>query len=161
KAPAASAARIPRSLGLPKNVKRVCAWPPPKGKAACLVLMRTDAKGGHANTPAGYGPPDLHKAYNLPDLNSTDGEGQTVAVVDAFDDPLAESDLATYRSQYDLPACTTANGCFRKVNESGHESQYPPADSQWAVEETLDVDMISAICPKCRILLVEARNEDL
>jgi hypothetical protein len=153
--PAASAA------GLPKNVKRVCAWPPAKGKAACLVLMRTDVKAGRVDTSAGYGPPDLHQAYKLPALDSSDGEGQTVAVVDAFNDPNAESDLAIYRSRYGLPACTTADGCFRKVNEFGQSSQYPSADSQWAVEESLDVDMVSAICPKCHILLVEASNENL
>jgi hypothetical protein len=59
---------------------------------------------------------DRDSAYNLP---TTAAAGQTIAIVDAFDDPDAESDLATYRATYGLPACTSANGCFRKVNENG------------------------------------------
>lgn len=155
----ASAARHPE--GLPKNVKRVCAWPPPKKQVACLVLLRTGPARASASTPQGYGPEDLHLAYNLPSLKSTDGQGQTVAVVDAFNDPRAESDLAKYRAHFGLPACTTVNGCFRKVNESGQQSHYPPGDQNWAVEESLDIDMISAICPSCHILLVEVSDQTL
>jgi len=80
-----------------------------------------------------------------------------VAIVDAYDDPAAESDLAVYRSTYGLPACTTANGCFRKVNQGGGTS-YPGADSGWAAEISLDLDVVSAICPRCHILLVEASS---
>jgi subtilase family serine protease len=105
--------------------------------------------------PAGYGPSDLQSAYSLP--SSSAGSGQTVAVVDAQDDPNAESDLNTYRSQYGLPACTTSNGCFRKVNQNGGTT-YPGPDSGWAEEESLDVDMVSAICPNCHVLLVEANS---
>ena len=146
---------------LPKNVKRVCAWPPPKKQAACLVLVRTGPAAAvtPASAPQGYAPADLHSAYNLPSLAAADGQGQTVAVVDAYNDPRAESDLARYRSQYGLPPCTTANGCFRKVNQAGHQSHYPVADPSWAVEESLDIDMVSAICPRCRILLVEADSQ--
>ncbi len=106
-------------------------------------------------SPAGYGPADLQAAYNLP--ASTTGSGPTVAIVDAYDDPKAESDLAVYRSQYGLPPCTTANGCFRKVNQTGG-TRYPRADRGWAQEISLDLDMVSAICPSCRILLVEANS---
>ncbi len=80
-----------------------------------------------------------------------------MAVVDAYDQPNAESDLAAYRSQFGLPACTTANGCFRKVNQSGGTS-YPPANSGWGLEIALDLEMVSAICPNCHILLVEASS---
>ena len=104
-------------------------------------------------TPSGYGPADLKSAYKLP--GGTAGSGQTVAIVDAYDDPKAESDLAVYRSQYGLPACTTANGCFRKVNQSGGTS-YPSGNTGWGQEISLDLDMVSAICPNCHILLVEA-----
>ena len=84
-----------------------------------------------------------------------------MALVDAFDDPSAESDLAAYRSQYGLPPCTTANGCFRKVNQDGQASPLPSPDSGWAVEESLDLDMVSAICPQCHIMLAEANdNQD-
>jgi uncharacterized protein with LGFP repeats len=80
--------------------------------------------------------------------------------VDAYDLPSAESDLANYRSQYGLPACTTANGCFRKVNESGGST--PPAISpDWGLEIDLDLQVISAACPNCNILLVEANSEQV
>jgi hypothetical protein len=86
-----------------------------------------------------------------------------VAIVDAFDDPNAESDLGFYRSSYGLPACTTANGCFSKVNQSGAASPLPPAagSSGWASEISLDLDMVSAICPNCHILLVEANSTQI
>ena len=107
-------------LGLPagaqaKPNKRVCA-DAPAGYASCSSRVVTDAGGRPAATatPAGYGPGDLRSAYNL----TTDAT-RTVAIVDAYDDPNAESDLAAYRAHYGLPPCTTANGCFRKVNQSG------------------------------------------
>jgi subtilase family serine protease len=109
-----------------------------------------------AATPSGYGPTDLQSAYNLP----SGGSGQTVAIVDAQDDPNAEADLGTYRSQYGLPACTTANGCFKKVNQTGGTS-YPSPDSGWAGEISLDLDMVSAVCPSCHILLVEATSASM
>jgi subtilase family serine protease len=80
-----------------------------------------------------------------------------VAIVDAYDDPTAEADLAVYRSQFGLPACTTANGCFRKVSQNGTTS-YPARDGGWAQEISLDLDMVSAACPSCHILLVEAKT---
>jgi subtilase family serine protease len=105
--------------------------------------------------PSGYGAPDIQSAYDLP--SSTAGAGQTVAIVDAFDDPTAEQDLGRYRSFYGLPACTTANGCFRKVNQTG--GSLPPAPNpDWSLEISLDVDMVSAVCPNCHILLVEANT---
>jgi subtilase family serine protease len=102
--------------------------------------------------PSGLGPADLQSAYNL----SSGGDGQTVAIVDAQDDPNAESDLATYRSTYGLPECSSDNGCFQKVNQSGQASPLPDPDSGWAGEISLDLDMVSAVCPSCHILLVEA-----
>ncbi|WP_407638943.1 putative Ig domain-containing protein [Actinacidiphila yeochonensis] len=141
------------------DAQHLCAAPS-KGQASCLALARTDVA-HHLGitplaTPSGYGPTDLKSAYNLP----TGGSGQTVAIVDAQDDPNAESDLASYRSQYGLAACTTANGCFKKVNQSGGTS-YPSADSGWAGEISLDLDMVSAVCPQCHILLVEATSASM
>jgi len=98
----------------------------------------------------------LQNAYLLP--SSTNGAGQTVAIVDAYDDPNAEADLGTYRSTFGLSACTTGNGCFRKVNESGVAGSYPAASGSWSQEISLDLDMASAICPNCHILLVEATS---
>ncbi|MDN3351683.1 S53 family peptidase [Actinomadura sp. DC4] len=106
-------------------------------------------------SPTGLLPADLQSAYNVAGL---DGGGRTVAIVDAYDDPKAEADLTHYRSQLGLPACTTANGCFKKVNQSGQTSPLPATDYGWAEEISLDLDMVSAICPSCHILLVEANE---
>jgi subtilase family serine protease len=104
---------------------------------------------------AGYGPADLQDAYKLP--SATAGTGQTIAIVDAFNDPTAESDLAFYRSNYGLSPCTTGNGCFKKVDQNGG-TNYPPFNNGWAEEIALDIEMVSAICPNCHILLVEAND---
>ncbi|HVQ94302.1 MAG TPA: hypothetical protein VMU51_24900 [Mycobacteriales bacterium] len=126
----------------------------------CNAVARTDtaaSTGVHPNAvPAGYGPGDLQSAYALP--SATAGTGATVAIIDAQDLPTAESDLNTYRSQFGLPACTTANGCFRKVNQNGAASPLPTADAGWGGEIALDIDMVSAVCPNCKILLVEATS---
>lgn len=128
-----------------------------QGDARCFAQVRKDVGGqldiGKA-TPSGYGPADLRSAYKL---TSNGSSAQTVAIVDAYDAPTAEADLAVYRSQYGLPACTTANGCFRKVNQNGGTT-YPSANGGWAQEISLDLDMVSAICPNCHILLVEATS---
>jgi len=146
-------------------VRRACAPAVQAGLAACLALVRTDVaahrglfSGGA--TPGGYGPADLQSAYDLP--SATAGARQTVAIVDAYDNPRAAADLAAYRAQYDLPPCTATSGCFRKVAQNG-STTYPAPDPTggWELEESLDVDMVSAICPKCGILLVEADNNTL
>jgi len=143
-------------------VRSVCAAPARPGFAACdAVAVTTPAPGARAQAvsanalPAGYGPADLASAYRLP--GGTAGAGRTVAIVDAYDDPRAEADLAAYRSTYGLPACTTANGCFRKVDQNGG-TRLPAVDAGWAGEISLDLDMVSATCPNCRILLVEAAS---
>jgi hypothetical protein len=146
------------------HYQRACAVITRPGQMACMVLVRTGlaAAARRAASPAaaptgdGYGPSSLQSAYRLP--SSTAGSGQTVAVVDAYDDPDAASDLAAYRTAWGLPACGT--GCFSKVNQNGAASPLPAAarTSGWDVEEALDVDMVSAICPKCHIILVEASN---
>lgn len=105
--------------------------------------------------PSGFGPNDLQNAYALPAAPS--GKGQTIAIIDANDDPNAEADLAVYRSTYDLPACTSKNGCFHKVDQHG-TVHYPESNPAWAGEIALDLDMVSAICPACHILLVEANG---
>lgn len=126
-------------------------------EARCHSKLRDDAS-ANASSPSGYNPPDLQSAYALP--SSTSGAGQTVGIVDAYDDPNAESDLGVYRSKFGLPACTTANGCFRKVNQSGG-TKAPRSNGGWAQEISLDLDMVSAVCPNCHILLVEASSSSL
>jgi hypothetical protein len=131
----------------------VCPTETRPGYARCHSKMRTDVTG--TKTPQGFGPSDLASAYNLP---SGGGSGVTVAIVDAQDDPSAEADLGVYRSTYGLPPCTTANGCFKKVNQNGVEGGYPAASASWAGEISLDLDMVSAACPGCKIILVEANS---
>jgi IPT/TIG domain len=104
-------------------------------------------------------PQALHAAYALPDETAASSL-QTVAVVDAFDDPTAEADLGVYDKQFGLPACTSANGCFHKVNESGNASPLPRKQGEWAGEISIDVQMARAVCQSCKILLVEASSED-
>jgi hypothetical protein len=108
-------------------------------------------------SPRGYTASDLRSAYGI---SGTGAAGRTVAVVDAMDDPNAEADLAVYRSAMGLPACTTANGCFRKVDAKGG-TNYPAPDADWAKETSLDLDMVSAACSDCHILLVEAATQDI
>jgi subtilase family serine protease len=134
---------------------KVCPSADP-GTARCHSLVRIDNSGQPLATtaPSGYGPTDLLSAYSL---SSAGGIGQTIAIVDAYDDPNAESDLAVYRSQFSLSPCTTANGCFRKVDQNGGTS-YPRGNTGWGEEISLDLDMASAICPNCHILLVEASS---
>ena len=138
-------------------VRSVCSAPAQPGFAACdaVVVNTPRAAAAAAAVPAGYGPADLSSAYRLP--GGTAGAGRTVAIVDAYNDPNAGPDLAVYRSTYGLPACTTANGCFRKVDQNGG-TRYPAVDAGWAGEISLDLDMVSATCPNCRILLVEAAS---
>jgi subtilase family serine protease len=145
---------------------RVCSAPR-AGHAACDALVVTASPGANAKplaesraaaaaaTPRGYGPSDLRSAYGL---TSSGSSTQKIAIVDAYDDPTAASDLNVYRSQYGLPAC--GSGCFSKVNQSGGST--PPAvDGGWAQEISLDLDMASAICPNCKIVLVEASSSSL
>ncbi|MDQ0907730.1 hypothetical protein QFZ22_003715 [Streptomyces canus] len=137
----------------------LCATAAP-GQASCFAQRRTDIKQRLASavaaaTPSGLSPANLHSAYNLP---STGGSGLTVAVVDAYNDPNAAADLATYRSTYGLSACTVANGCFKQVSQTGSTTSLPTNDTGWAGEEALDIDMVSAVCPNCNIILVEANS---
>ena len=145
------AGATPSANGAAHRATRVCATAT-AGTASCHAYVRTDL--APAAVPSGYGPAELRSAYNLTTSGSA---SQTVAIVDAFDAPSAEADLAAYRTQYGLPACTTANGCFRKVDQNGG-TNYPRRNTGWAQEISLDLDMVSAICPNCHILLVEAKS---
>jgi subtilase family serine protease len=128
------------------------------GTARCHANVVTDRNGNPAasSSPTGLSPQTIKSAYNFP-TSSTAGSGKTVAIVDAYDDPTAESDLAVFSSQFGLPTCTTANGCFTKVNQTGGTS-YPRKDAGWALEISLDVQWAHAIAPGAKILLVEASS---
>ncbi len=125
----------------------------PKGRAAAeqrgALAVSTNA------TPSGFGPSQLQAAYKTAGLSG--GSGRTVAIVDAYDAATLEADLGVYRSTYGLPACTTANGCFKKVGQTG-TSTLPTKNASWGQETSLDVDMVSANCPNCKILVVEANS---
>jgi hypothetical protein len=150
---------------LTTNTPARCNAPPKPGYAQCFAIGRTPSD--HRITPDAAGPPptalgpaDIQSAYNLP--SATAGGGQTVAIVDVGDDAEAESDLAVFRSQYGLSACTTANGCFTKVNQDGvnlaQDPSAAPSDQGWGDEISLDLDAVSSACPLCNILLVEANS---
>jgi hypothetical protein len=153
---AAQADPRPAAAGSHVTTRPMCTRPLGLRRFRCLALVRTDVT-WHAVapgvTPDGYGPADLQSAYHLP--SATTGAGQTVALIEAGDQIKLEADLATYRAQYGLPPCTTANGCFRKVNDQGQNSPLPPGDQDWGGETSLDVDMVAAVCPNCHILVVE------
>jgi hypothetical protein len=150
--------------GAGTGVSKACAAAPAPRHDTCFALVRTDAEGrplvspdvSAKRLPLGYGPAQLQSAYTLVAAAAAAGHRQTVAIVDAYDDPNAEQDLGVYRAEYGLPPCTTANGCFTKVNQNGQAGPLPAANSDWGVEESLDLDMVSAICPNCHITLVES-----
>jgi hypothetical protein len=111
-----------------------------------------------AGPAGGLTPAQLASAYEYDPAEG--GAGQTVALIDAFDDPNIEADLATFDSHYGLLSCTTADGCFEKLGQTGSATSLPKADKTgWSVEITLDVEAAHAVCEKCKILLVEANNE--
>ncbi|HET7052776.1 MAG TPA: IPT/TIG domain-containing protein [Solirubrobacterales bacterium] len=172
----AAAATVSRPLPADEYGARPLCGAPALGHAACfsIELVPQTAAARARATPLGmtlhhsvephsaadgaYGlrPQDLHGAYGLPTAAPAP---QTIAIVDAYDDPTAEADLATYDAEFGLPACTHANGCFTKVNQHGSESSLPAYNSGWAGEIALDVEAAHAVCQtNCRILLVEAES---
>ncbi len=167
------------TVSAPAIVENACAAARP-GQARCLtqgrvdstaraathvanVAMRQATASGDARSlaaakvPPGLGATKLRSAYAIPTTGST----ATVAVVIAGDVPTAEKDLAVYRSTFGLPPCTTANACFRKVNQQGKARPLPYADPAWALEGSMDLQLVSAACPTCHILLVEGDDPSL
>jgi subtilase family serine protease len=142
------------------NYRAVCPAPP-SGAGRCHVLVVTDRQGNPlaSSSPSGLSPSTIKSVYGFP-TGSTAGAGKTIAIVDAYDDPNAESDLNVFSSTFGLPSCTTANGCFKKVNQTGGTS-YPRSSSGWALEISLDVQWAHAIAPGAKILLVEAKSNSL
>lgn len=138
------------------------------GRARCdlRVLKAPNARPRSGTTcpvdeSSGYTACNVQNAYGLTSLAKKNGKGETVAVVDAYDDPNAEADMDTYRSAEGLAACPSTNGCFQKVNQEGAASPLPSPDAGAAQEISVDLDMVSAVCPKCHIILVEANSNGL
>jgi hypothetical protein len=157
---AAPAGLVPGAAPRPDGEVRPECGAARTGQAQCFVLYSPRRVVGRAAAAAGsilpgWGARQLEQAYRLPAGRQA---RQTVAVSIAFDTPGLEQFLAVYRRQFGLPPCTSANGCFRKVNQRGQASPLPPSGvfTGWDLEATLDVSMISAACPHCRILVVEA-----
>ncbi|BCJ38411.1 peptidase S8 [Actinocatenispora thailandica] len=156
------AAATPASAQTPSTgLHTACSVAGP-GAARCLAEYRATGRTRHDAmradaTPDGFGAKDLRAAYGLPAQGGTG----TVAIVDAYGYPTAAKDLAAYRKQYGLPACTVQSGCLRIVNQQGDTSPLPEPDSGWGVETALDLQLASAACPSCRLLLVQGDDASL
>ncbi len=155
---AASSADAAANPAQGRHPVRVCHAVLAKGEANCHAMLMVDANGAapRSSTPpaSGIDPTELQNAYKLTGLQSG---GRTVALVDAYGYPNLERDLSTYRSQFGLPPCTTANGCLRIIDQNGG-TNYPRTDTGWDQEQALDVDAVSAACPDCKILMVQAKT---
>lgn len=150
------AVMFPGSPAFAADGKPVCPGPAARGFTRCYArLFSPDA----TSAPTGLSPARIKSVYQFP-TGLRAGAGKTIAIVDAYNDPTAEKDLAVFSSKYGLPQCTTANGCFRKVNQSGGTS-FPSVNSGWALEISLDIEWAHAIAPGARILLVEAKSTSI
>jgi subtilase family serine protease len=128
-----------------KGVVAVCSGSR-TGHAQCDALVRADA----GPNISGYTPAQLEQAYNITS-ELTNGAGQIVAVVTAYDNPYLASDLATYRSQFGLPTVH-----LTKFNQHGQQNNYPPASVGWGIASDIAVQMVAASCPRCTVYVVEA-----
>jgi subtilase family serine protease len=141
------------------NYHAVCPGPS-FASASCGAVVVTDIDGTPLATagPIGLGPAQLHTAYGLPNNAPT---VQKVAIIDAYDNPTIANDLSVFSSTYGLTACTIANGCFTKYDQTGQKSGFPTVDGNWALEIALDVETVHAMCQNCKIILVEAKTAAL
>ncbi len=160
--------------------QRVCRLPR-RGQATCFAMRRVevaegtpgalpyrlaagadlrDATTGAAATigpTGGLTPSDLATAYAF--SSTATGTGQTVAIIDAYNDPNINSDLQTFDKQYGLATCSEANGCLKVVNQTGGSTLPPNDTTGWSVEESLDVETVHSVCQNCKIILIEANSQ--
>ena len=151
---------IPINFTTVPQLLAICGTPL-AGSTSCGAIRRLDvvpALNLVSSLIAGYQPADLASAYNVP---VTGGAGQTIGIVVAYSDPNADADLATYRSTFGLPACRLSTGCLRIVNGAGGSAALPAPNETWAQELSIDLDMASAICPNCKLLVSEAPSADI
>jgi hypothetical protein len=125
----------------------------------CLARVRTDVTPLASPGNEGYGADDLQSAYGLTTAMMNSDPQATIGIIGAYGYSALASDLAAYRTQYGLPACTVASGCLTILNQNGATSPMPSGNTDWNGETALDVDMASAGCPKCKILVVMANND--
>ncbi|MFL6023308.1 MAG: hypothetical protein ACJ72O_08205 [Marmoricola sp.] len=143
-----------------RHATRVCAASTQALTASCSAKVMVSDKTGavpNATTPPGSAltPTQLRAAYGL-----TGNATSTVAIVDAYGYPNLERDLGVYRTQFGIPACTRANGCLRIIDQNGG-TNLPRFNTGWAGETALDVDAVSAICPGCKIVVVQAKSASI
>jgi hypothetical protein len=156
------------------STETVCG-PPPEGFVSCFAdglvpespaarsrlypigmdLAEPPTLGRPSEGVYGLRPEDLHRVYELP---HNAPEGQTIGIIEAYDDPTIENDLAVYDEEFGLPSCTNANGCFRKLNQDGNAFPLPAVHARWAADTSLDVETAHAVCQNCDIVLVEAES---
>ena len=145
-------AAAPAAPGNGNGAKPVCPGPAAPGDSRCHAWVKPDA----TSAPVGLSPAVMKSAYGF-STSSTAGTGMTIAIVDAYDLPTAANDLHVFSKQFGLPDCTAANGCFKKVNQTGG-TNYPRYNSGWGLEIALDIEWAHAIAPGAKILLVEASS---
>jgi len=151
-------AHAPSATGHVVALGCATAAPGSAGCAAEALSPLGDAGPAVMAGPTGLTPAQIESAYALTGDSTS---GSTVAIVDAYKDPDLAADLATYRSEFNLPACTQASGCLTIENQSGKSTKLPSGSPAWGVEESLDVDAVSATCPSCHITVVEANTSSL
>jgi hypothetical protein len=172
--PAGASALVEPIGSLNYSTKTVCG-PPPEGFVSCFAdglvpespaarsrlypigmdLAEPPTLGRPSEGVYGLRPEDLHRVYELPP--NAPG-GQTIGIIEAYDDPTIENDLRVYDEEFGLPSCTAANGCFRKLNQDGNAFPLPAVDARWAADTSLDVETAHAVCQNCDIVLVEAES---
>ncbi len=135
---------------------QACSGPALEGFARCHARIVVNDVGSLAvhTAPSGYSPNDLRSAYKVTGSGSS---STVIAIVDAFHYKTAEKDLKKYRKQFGLPPCTKANGCFKQVDQNGGHS-FVGTNLGWNQEAALDLDMASAMCPSCKLILVEGNS---
>ncbi|HTZ64735.1 MAG TPA: hypothetical protein VMB51_11585 [Solirubrobacteraceae bacterium] len=153
---------VPPGSEIPTNEAWTPCAPATKGHAECeLIVAPPKAAEVEGYKYEGSGPGggisagELRSAYKLPEHG---GAENVVAIVDGEGDPHAEADLKEYRKKMELPECSKEHECFRQLNEKGEP--HKPTSTGWSGEISLDLDMVSAACPECHIVLLEAANEE-
>lgn len=160
-APASPPRLVPdvREAGAPPTAE-VCSSGPIRCHARVVTTPtgEVQAEAAPLAAPAGLGPAQIQAAYQIDPARA---KPATVAIVDAFGYADLEKDLATYRAQFGLPPCTRASGCLTILNQNGATAPLPPEsppDNDWSEETALDVDAVSAACPSCKIIVVQAND---
>jgi subtilase family serine protease len=134
---------------------RICDRMNDEVQCHARILVRASGEVATNAVPSGLGPAELRSAYRI---TSSGSSSVTIAIIGSFSYPNAERDLNTYRAQFGMAACTSASGCFRNVDQNGGTNLPTTFNLGWAREAALDLQMATAICPSCKLLLVQASS---